>query len=91
MLTHVVDTMRKYGTRPKRKVREWKKVDFTRFPNPGIQRRVKMFEHEDRHIEEPSEIDDEDFDFMELNQMHDLHERLAMTVGKDSYSVYLVW
>lgn len=68
-------TVRLHGTISKTKVKEWKKVNYTRLPNPGIQRRVQILENEDRYIEEPSEVDDADFDFMELNQMHDLHER----------------
>jgi hypothetical protein len=63
------------GTMSKTKVKEWKKVNYTRLPNPGIQRRVRILEHGDRHIEKPSDVDDAEFDFMELNQMHDLHER----------------
>jgi hypothetical protein len=70
-----VDIVRKRGTISKTKAKEWKKVNYSRFSNPGIQRRLGILEHEDRNIEESSDVDDTDFDFMGLNQMHDLHER----------------
>jgi hypothetical protein len=70
-----VDIVRKRGTISKTKEKGWKKANYMRFPNPGIQRRVGIMEHEDRHIEELSDVDDTDFDFIGLNEMHDLHER----------------
>jgi hypothetical protein len=69
-----VDIVRKRGTISKTKEKERKKANYLRFPNPGIQRRMGILEHEDRHIE-LSDVDDAEFDFMGLNEMHDLHER----------------
>lgn len=71
----IVNIVRKRGTVSKTKVKEWRKVNYSRFPNPGIQRRMGILEHEDRHVEELSDVDDADADFTGLNEMHDLHER----------------
>jgi hypothetical protein len=71
----IVDIVRKRGTVSKTKVKEWKKVNYLRFANPGVQRRMGILEHEDRHVEEQSDVDEGDLDFIGLNEMHDLHER----------------
>jgi hypothetical protein len=71
----MVDIVRSCGTSSKTKLKEWKKPKYSRFSNPGIQRRLGMLEHEGQAVTEPNDIDDTEFDFMEVNKMLDLHER----------------
>jgi hypothetical protein len=70
-----VNIVRKRGTISETKVKQWKKANYTRISNPGVQRRLGILENEDRHVEELSDMDDTDLDFTGLNEMHDLHER----------------
>ena len=63
------------GTITKTKVQAWKKPSYSRLSNPGIQRRLGIMEPEDESVAEFSDVDDTEFDFMDVNKMHDLHER----------------
>ena len=67
--------VRRRGTITKTKVQAWKKPSYSRLSNPGVQRRLEIMEPEDQPMTECSDIDDTEFDFMEVNKMHDLHER----------------
>jgi len=67
--------VRRRGTITKTKVRAWKKPSYSRLSNPGIQRRLGIMEPEVQAMTERSDVDDTEFDFMEVNKMHDLHER----------------
>jgi len=67
--------VRRRGTITKNKVQAWKKPNYSRSSNPGIQRRLGVMEHEDQGMAEFSDVDDTEFDFMDVNKMHDLHER----------------
>jgi len=67
--------VRRRGTITKTKVQAWKKPNYSRLSNPGIQRRLRIMEREDQAMAESSDVDDTEFDFMDVNKMHDLHER----------------
>jgi hypothetical protein len=71
----MVHIIRRRRTLSKTKTKAWKKPNYSRFSNPGIQRRLGILEHEDKDVTEPRHVDDTDVDFMEVNKMHDLHER----------------
>jgi hypothetical protein len=70
----MVEIIRRRGSSSKTKTKEWKKPNYSHFPNPGIQRRLGIAEHEEVVETEPSDVDDTDFNFMEVNKMHHLHE-----------------
>jgi len=67
--------VRSRGTITKTKLHVWKKPSYSRLSNPGIQRRLRIMEPEDQAMTECSDVDDTELDFMEVNKMHDLHER----------------
>jgi hypothetical protein len=67
--------VRRRKKKKKTKVRAWKKPSYSRLSNPGIQRRLGIMEPEVQAMTERSDVDDTEFDFMEVNKMHDLHER----------------
>ena len=62
----------------KTKAKAWKKPSYSRLSNPGIERRLGIMEHEDKAVTESTDVDDTEFDFMEVNKMHDLHERYGI-------------
>ena len=67
--------VRRRGTITKTKVKAWKRPNYSRLSNPGIERRLEIMEREDQGIAEYTDVDDTEFDFMDVNKMHDLHER----------------
>jgi hypothetical protein len=71
----MVYIIRRRWTLSKIKTKDLRKPKYSRLSNTGIQRRLEILEREDRAIEETSDIDDTDFDFMNVNKMHDLHKR----------------
>lgn len=71
----MICTVRRRGTITKTKVQASKKPSYSRLSNPGIQRRLEIMEPDDQVVAECSDVDDTELDFMDVNKMHDLHER----------------
>ncbi|XP_069670577.1 putative neugrin-like protein DDB_G0288135 [Periplaneta americana] len=42
--------------------------------NPGIEKRIGLLNIDERNVEDVGEIEDNEYDFMDVNKMHDLHD-----------------